>query len=175
MKSVNILFVYSSHCPHCINFIPIYNKSIELVKNTKYNINIQTLNYNNSKKHYENTPIDINNPSSLTMVLFNDPLKLSAQYIHGVPTVFIIDSNNVPKSTVEHTIIDGEPTPANIEMAAEKFIQNIINANDNPKLGSKQSGGNSFDLLNKTSMDEITYKQKYLKYKAKYEELKMFL
>lgn len=161
-----IILAKASWCPHCVHFTPIYEMAKQKIKpNLIDNCSINFVSFELDKQ--------------------NEKLKFDKDYpglslfLKGYPTVYIHMTENKNNTTptidtIDHTIATEQGNKGNIQ-AAEEFIQNIVNKYKSIKSGNKveyvsvQRGGmNNF----RTSLEESNYRNKYLKYKSKYLELK---
>ena len=106
------------------------------------------------------------------------------ELIEGYPTVYIQFNHDgkIKTAQVEHTStnvrIDGGNSDDKIEEASKRFLNNIVNiyktlTSDNKSIFiDAQTGGKLQKISsNANNLDEQNYKEKYLKYKAKYVEL----
>ncbi len=160
-KDLKVILAKADYCGHCKDFLPIFERTVELAKkelpNAEFVIEemdtrIKPMSHDNFKKNYGE---DIYNK------------------VQGYPTVILILEKDGKKTdtTVEHAA--GE-----LEKSAEKFLNNVVNGYKTLKSGvgksyvsvENQEGG-SCCKVNKVDNSDEKYKAKYIKYKSKYLEL----
>jgi thiol-disulfide isomerase/thioredoxin len=157
---ITIILIRADWCSYCKHFEPIFAIAEKIYKSNdylnKYKINFE--NYDFADKDKKNIFI---------MNHFNVMNK-----INGFPTVLL--KNNNEYKLVNHTTINDKLNIKEEEkIAANKFLDNIINILKSNESENKilytqgkeiQEGGEQ--------LQEELYKKKYLKYKSKYLELK---
>jgi hypothetical protein len=170
-NSVDIILVKSATCPHCIRFDPVWKYTSE--------------NHNLTKQLGGSKQINF---KSYDMVKQGEKTALQRDYtglyevVDGYPTALLhfFHDDKIRVVQVEHTSINmrggyQDNNTNNIKLikeASDKFLQNIINKYNTIVSNKKevhinlQNGG-----LNENYSQSI-YKEKYLKYKAKYLKLK---
>ena len=84
------------------------------------------------------------------------------------------ESNKIKTEFINHATAKGQDEKA-LESAADEFIDNIVNKyksilSGNKELHMRVQKGGMTDYM--TSMSEVEYRNKYLKYKSKYLALK---
>ena len=171
-KQIIVILVKTSWCGHCNNFKPIFNEATE-----NYKLPEDLKDYKVQFKCYDMETV--NDKNNLT-VEHNGALNM----INGYPTVLICtydnDNRNKKYYQIDHTVVndDIENDSEKIKDASDRFLSNIYNSiksiNSEGKILYMQAGGNGFKTVSKyqSSMTESIYRNKYLKYKAKYTELK---
>jgi thiol-disulfide isomerase/thioredoxin len=146
-NKIEVILAKANWCPHCTNFMPVFEKSTE-----------------DYGKEYEFSYYDFaDDAASPNKSNFdNDHGELSS-LIEGYPTVFV--KINKSHTQVNPTII----TNNNIDKAVKDFIKNI-------QIGCKtiMSGGKveHINLEGGSIEKNIIFKNKYMKYKEKYFKLK---
>jgi thiol-disulfide isomerase/thioredoxin len=145
-KEFKVILSKVGWCGHCTDFLPVFNKSKNLIKNNKTLKNI--------KVDFE--VYDMEQDKGI----FETKYGGLVDKVEGYPTVFLAQIKNDKLSkTVE---IGHAQQP-------DAFIKLISNAYED---FSKQTGGNNNELENESIVIDELYKQKYLKYKAKYLQYK---
>lgn len=166
LDKLDVILVKASWCPHCVNFTPIYEKASE-----------------EASKRPELASIDINfysyeldNPTEQEKFKKDYPGLID--HLSGYPTVYfqMLDGKTKKKKTefIDHSVVKREGEIGKKE-AVNEFIDNIVN-----KYKSIMSGGTEEYIRVQTggmekfqtSISEVLYKQKYLKYKSKYLQIK---
>ena len=137
-KELKVILSKVGWCGHCIDFLPIFNKSKNLIKNNKILKNV--------KVDFE--VYDMEEDKGI----FETKYGNLVDKIEGYPTVFLAKVKN---DKISETVEIGH------SQKSENFIKLITDAYAG---FSQQKGGanNNEDELNEL------YKLKYLKYKAKY-------
>lgn len=164
---INIILAKASWCPHCVDFTPIYELAKEKIKSTQLdNCKINFDSYELDKEHQANE--------------FKEKYPGLIDFLEGYPTVYFRitelnnKSNKVKTEFINHSVAK-EQTEKSLHSAAEEFIDNIVNKyksllSDNKELHMRvQKGGM---VNNMTNMKEVEFRNKYLKYKSKYLNLK---
>lgn len=161
---ITIILAKASWCPHCVNFTPIYELAQNTIKpnNDLDGCPIKFLSY------------ELDNENEKQIFIQTHPGLID--FLEGYPTVYfqyLKGGNRAKTEFINHTVAKEEGNKG-IKKAVQEFVENIINKYKSIKSGrvdivKVQKGG----MLNyKTSMDEVNYRNKYLKYKSKYLELK---
>ena len=157
---VTVILAKTSWCPHCIDFTPIYQKAgAEINKIAKSNKINKQFTFHSFEIDKENEKKD-----------FEQKFGELTDFINGFPSVLIKYKGGGKNYIVpiNHTFIkktDKKPNDGELKelekIAVEEFVNNIFtNVSDKKDVFvNPQNGGN-------------IYKEKYLKYKAKYIELK---
>ena len=188
-QKISIILTRANWCPHCQHFEPIFENAKKLYKNHDYLKDFEI-----GFEDYDLANDDVKN----TFMLNHNDIK---DKIQGYPTVFVNLKNKTSKQndyfTIEHTVIDNNDDNIDeskqIEQAAINFLLNITNGlksfnSENKVLfihkgGNNSSKDNNFNQFNQFNQCGIggsfldlknkdIYKEKYLKYKSKYIELK---
>jgi len=184
-QKISIILTRANWCPHCQHFEPIFENAKKLCKKHDYLKDFEI-----GFEDYDLANDDVRN----TFMLNHNDIT---DKIQGYPTVFVNLKNKTSKQndyfTIEHTIIDNDEKideSKQIEQAAMNFLINITNGlksfNSENKVLFIQKGGNNFYTTNRENKfdqcviggslidfkNKDIYKQKYLKYKSKYIELK---
>ena len=162
-NSVDIILAKTATCPFCINFNPIWEAAA---------------NENNLTKQLGGRKVNFN---AFDMKKLEDKNKFESKYtglseiLEGYPTVYIqfFHDDKLKTAQVEHTSINvrtgGGSNNNKTQEAVDRFLNNIVNVyktltSDNKAVHvNVQDGG---------KLPNSIYKEKYLKYKAKYIELK---
>ena len=171
-NNFDIILTKTLTCPYCVAFEPIWDESAKKTEGLSKQIGGKTINF---KSYNMKDQGDVNS-------LNKDYLGLT-ELIDGYPTVFIhFDHDGKIKVVqVEHTSIhrggsmfgsNNNNNKEEVEEAAKKFLNNIVNAyktatSDNKAVHVDVRGGGYSNIFANS-----VYKEKYLKYKAKYLELK---
>lgn len=162
-QEILIVLAKAGYCTYCKDFEPIFKTAKNIYKSNDF-----LKDYNIEFNEYDMVKPDISNTFMITHNKIKDDIK-------GYPTVFVnirddSDKKNIINEyeMIEHVIIDTKINEKKqVEEAAKRFLENIINGIKTLKSDSKiayiQTGG--------TSINE-NYKSKYIKYKSKYHELK---
>lgn len=172
--NINIILAKASWCPHCVDFTPIFELAKQKIKPEDIdNCSIKLLSY------------ELDKPNVKQQFQQKHPGLLD--FLEGYPTVYFQmtenNGNSRPKTEYVNHTMTKDRGQQGIEKAAQEFVQNIINKYKSIKSGNKveyvtvqkrgQKGGQLEDIRNHmTSMEEVGYRNKYLKYKSKYLELK---
>ena len=172
-QKINVILAWAHWCHFCNDFKPIYVMAKEIYKKSK-----EIDNYDIEFEDYNLAEDDIKNIFKLNHFEIQDKIT-------GYPTIFINIKNTEKKNNeylqIEQTIINENEKKNNkkqlYEVAAKKFITNIINAlkninSDNRVLITQQGGNINNNESKRNFLNEELYKKKYLKYKSKYLELK---
>jgi thiol-disulfide isomerase/thioredoxin len=181
-QKISIILTRANWCPHCQHFEPIFENAKKLYKKHDYLKDFEI-----GFEDYDLANNDIKN----TFMLNHNDIK---DKIQGYPTVFVNLKNKTSKQndyfTIEHTVIDNDDNidvSKQIEQASMNFLLNITNGlksfNSENKVLFIQKGGYNLSRENKFNQCGIggsfldlknkdIYKEKYLKYKSKYIELK---
>jgi hypothetical protein len=171
---VDVVLASTTWCPYCTKFKEIFNKAQE-------QLNLE--NIQNCIVNYLCWDLDISRKKEEFIKKYPGIIN----YIEGYPTVIILkkNGNNRPKmAIIPHSVAKTQGAQG-IAEAIEVFNQNVINKlrdfdSDNKveHVGAQhvraqhvraQSGG-MYKYM--TSMEEVGYRNKYLKYKSKYIKLK---
>ena len=165
---INIILAKASWCPHCVDFTPIYELAKEKIKSKQLD---------NCKIHFDSYELDKDNQASE----FKQKYPGLIDFLEGYPTVYFRMSeieNNKPNKVktefINHAVAK-EQNEKSLHNAAEEFIDNIVNKYKSILSGNKelhvrvQKGGM---INNMTSIQEVQFRNKYLKYKSKYLSLK---
>lgn len=160
-KSISVILVKSSSCPHCINFEPIYEISKNIYDSDDFLKKYDKINFEN----YDLKDDQIKEVFNLNHKEIKDKIKY-------YPTVYVNIQNNNKNNylLIEPTIVNEKinKDDEKIKDASDRFIINIVNCIKSVESGGKilytrsQEGGVDIDI----------YKKKYLKYKSKYLKLK---
>lgn len=154
-KDLKVILAKADYCYHCKQFLPIYEKTIELAKKQLPNAEfvIEEMDTRINSTAHENFK------SKYSEDIYNK--------VQGYPTVILILEKDGKKTNtaIEHTA--GE-----LEASAKNFLNNVVNGYKTLKSeGSKtfvsvenQEGGYCCQV---NKQDE-EYKAKYIKYKSKY-------
>jgi len=153
-NKIKVILAKASWCPHCTNFMPIYEKVSEDYGD-KYEFS-----------HYDFAD-DASSPNKANFE--NDHNEL-INSIEGYPTIIL--KNNKSHITIEPTVIRNN----NIEKAVSEFMNNIelgikTLKSDRKKEYINLEGGYSISREVLSKSDDI-FKHKYMKYKEKYHKLK---
>lgn len=188
-QKISIILTRANWCPHCQHFEPIFENAKKLYKKNDYLKDLEI-----GFEDYDLANDDVRN----TFMLNHNDIK---DKIQGYPTVFVNLKNKTSKQndyfTIEHTVKNNDDNvdeSKQIEQAAMKFLINVSNGLKNLDSENKvlfiQKGGNNLNKnfntnnnLNKCVVsggslnikNQDIYKEKYLKYKSKYTELKKSL
>jgi len=158
---ITIIYANTSWCPHCMDFTPIYKLAKKAI-NDLDGCPIKFLSY------------ALDNENEKQLFIQTHPGLID--FLEGYPTVYfqyLKGGDTVKTEFIKHTIAKEKDDKGN-KKAADEFIENITNKYKSMKSGrvdivKVQKGG----MINyKTNMDEVNYRNKYLKYKSKYLELK---
>ena len=163
--SIKIIVAGTTWCGFCKGFFEILGKVKETIKSSDVE---------GCKIDYEVFKLD----ESGEKQRFQNEYPGLSDYIEGYPTVFFqmqeVGSKERPKTElINHTVIK-EKGDKGIEKASTEFIENIRNKYKSMKSGksvfvSVQRGG----MLNyMTTLEDENYRNKYLKYKSKYLNIK---
>ena len=163
---INIILAKASWCPHCVDFTPIFESAQQKLKPSQIDgCLVKFVSFELDKANEKNR--------------FQQEYPGLIDFLEGYPTVYFQmtekDGKSRPKTEFVNHTISREQGKQGIEKAAQEFVQNIINKYKSIKSGNKeeyttvQRGGNTKAM---TSMNEVEYRNKYLKYKTKYLELK---
>lgn len=165
-KNVDVILVFSPGCFYCVKFKPVYDAIRNYIHDFKdladYNINFL--------RYEDGSGVRLPNHEKLPSY-------------QGVPTVFLYYENKY--SHVPHVIPNNEADKQELKRSVNEFLQNIsnvlksqetenkttylqIDTDENPSFKKGMSGGNVGGYGN----DEDIYRDKYIKYKKKYLELK---
>lgn len=166
-KKITVILAKAGYCTHCKNFEPIFEESTNNYKDDKYldNRDINFIDYDLATDEGK-TNFTISHLEALKMV-------------EGYPTVLVnIYDKNDKKSkyyTIDHTVVNHNINDKEKKKEASKrFLNNLSNLLKSLESGNKvlylQTGGGMRNY--QTSLKEEIYRKKYLKYKAKYLELK---
>jgi len=143
-----VILAKASWCPHCDNFMPVYDKASE-----KYGENYEFSFYDFAD--------DAPSPNKSN---FEDEHQELVDLVDGYPTVFL-KRDNKTHTKINTSVIKNN----NLEKAVNEFGNNIENGYKNlisdKKMEYISLGGG---LINNNDY----YKNKYMKYKQKYFELK---
>jgi thiol-disulfide isomerase/thioredoxin len=155
-KDLKVILVKADYCGHCRDFLPIYEKAIELAEESfsyaefiieEMDKRINPIAYENFKSKYGEEILS---------------------KIEGYPTVVLIFEKDGKKidTQIDHTV--GEKNEA-----AKRFLNNLNNKYNTLKSDSKkefvsvnQQQGGDCKVNNVEYNDK--YKVKYIKYKSKY-------
>ena len=184
-QKISIILARANWCPHCQHFEPIFENAKKLYKKHDYLKDFEI-----GFEDYDLANDDVMN----TFMLNHNDIK---DKIQGYPTVFVNLKNKTSKQndyfTIEHTVTandDKIDESKQIEQAAINFLINISNGlksfNSENKVLFIQKGGNNLNTINTKnkfnqcaiggSLIELKnkdiYRDKYLKYKSKYIQLK---
>jgi thiol-disulfide isomerase/thioredoxin len=167
-KKITVILAKAGYCGHCKDFEPIYEESRNNYKDDKY-LDDQDINF----VDYDLATDEGKNNFTITHL---EALKM----VEGYPTVLVNISDKNKKNnkyyTIDHTVVNhsiNDDEEKNKE-ASKRFLINLSNLlksldSDNKVLYLQTGGG----MRNyQTSLKEEIYRKKYLKYKAKYLELK---
>ena len=165
---INIILAKASWCPHCVDFTPIYELAKERI-NSKQQLD-------NCKITFDSYELDKENQASE----FKQKHPGLIDFLEGYPTVYFRmnelnnESNKIKTEFINHATAKGQDEKA-LESAADEFIDNIVNKyksilSGNKELHMRVQKGGMTDYM--TSMSEVEYRNKYLKYKSKYLALK---
>jgi thiol-disulfide isomerase/thioredoxin len=166
-KEITVILARAGWCGHCQHFEPIYKKTIEIHSNDKF-----LSKYNIIFKNY-----DLANDADKTNFTINHLAAINM--VEGYPTVLVNVNDKENKEdkyyTISHTVVDENiKEDEQHEEASKRFLVNIANLikslNSDSKVLYIQTGGAMIKY--KTSLKEEIYRNKYLKYKSKYIELK---
>jgi thiol-disulfide isomerase/thioredoxin len=160
-KKINVILAKASWCPHCIHFTPIYEKAkTKAVKDKRLSgLDINFLSFELDRTDEQNR--------------FKEEYPGLIDYLQGYPSVYfqIIDDKKKKKTDfVDHTVAEGS-SDKDVDRAVENFLNNIVNKYKSMNSDGKeeyvavQKGGMR---LFTTDMNEVKYREKYLKYKSKY-------
>ena len=160
-KEIEIILAKATWCRHCKNFEEIYNHS---KNNYKKNSELKNLNL-----LFSDHDLALEDERDIFMKKYLNAMD----FVEGYPTVLI--KINDKYLIVEHTVLDEKEEKKNqVDEASKRFLENISNVikslNSENKILYTQSGGSS--NIYKTSIEEETYRKKYIKYKFKYLKLK---
>ena len=145
---IKVILAKASWCPHCSDFMPIYEKATENQGN-KYEFNCYDF--------ADDAPTPNKNN-------FEDDHRELVNLIDGYPTIFVkINDNSHIK--VDPTIIRNN----DINKAVKEFINNIENGLKTLSSGRRKE---YVRLEGGFIENDEYYKNKYIKYKQKYVELK---
>lgn len=168
-NKINVVLVKAAWCHYCNDFLPIYNKSSNIVNENK-----SLQNYNVAFETY-----DITIPSEEQNLKKKYPELLDK--IDGYPFVFLqtVHDNKNKVSPIHHVVAnhDDKLNEADeIKKSATEFVDNISNGyktltSDSKDLFTNMTGGGNKNL-DRTTKNEALSRQKYIKYKTKYLELK---
>ena len=177
-QKISIILARANWCPHCQHFEPIFENAKLLCKTHDYLKDFEI-----KFEDYDLANDDVKN----TFILNHYNIK---DKIQGYPTVFVNLKNKTSKQndyfTIEHTAIDDNNLDESkqIEKAAMNFLLNITNGlksfNSENKVLFVHKGGKNFKEVNNCVIggslidlkNKDIYKEKYLKYKSKYMNLK---
>ena len=166
-STISIILARASWCPHCVNFEPIYtdlmkkyDKGDKIIPEYLKKLNIKFVDFDCGDPDVKNT-FDISHPKAK---------------IEGYPSVLINIRNKTSNTyhDVPHTQISHDlDKTKQVEEASKRFMENIINSLKTIESGGSvkytQTGGGRTSY---TPIIQETYRNKYLKYKSKYLELK---
>lgn len=165
-EKITVILTRANWCIHCQHFEPIFTLSEKDWKNNKYlkDFNLEFKNYDMANDDEKNI---------FMLEHFN-----ALEKIKGYPTV-VININDGKSSKyllIDHTVIDTNVNKDKQDAdASDRFFKNISNAikskNSDNKVLYLQTGGSPI-YNNQTPIKESIYRNKYLKYKSKYFELK---
>ena len=162
---ITIILAKASWCPHCVDFTPIYEIAQSKLKpNQVDNCNINFISF------------ELDDNSQKNRFLQEYPGLID--FLEGYPTVYFqmkeLNGGSRAKTEFINHTISKQQNKQGLDEAATEFIQNIVNKYKSIKSGKSeyvqiQKGG----MINyKTSMNEEEYRNKYLKYKSKYLNLR---
>jgi thiol-disulfide isomerase/thioredoxin len=168
-NNFNIILTKTLTCPYCIDFTPIWDSAVKK-NNLSKQLGGKKINFRSYNMKDQG---DVNS-------LNQDYMGLT-QLIEGYPTVFAYFKHDGKTKVVqvEHTsiprgnsMLGGTNNNKEIDDAANKFLNNITNAyktatSDNKAVHVDVQDGGNLNIFSNSA-----YKGKYLKYKAKYLELK---
>lgn len=165
--NITVILAKASWCPHCVDFTPIYKLAKEKIK---------PKDIDNCQINFVSFELDKNGEKER----FQQEYPGLIDFLEGYPTVYFQmtekNGNSRPKTEfISHTTAK----QGGVEQAVQEFVKNIINKYKSIKSDNKveyttvQKGGQYRKMAsNMTSMEEVEYRNKYLKYKSKYLELK---
>lgn len=175
-QKISIILTRANWCPHCQHFEPIFEEAKNIYKKHDYLKDFEI-----GFEDYDLAEDDIKNTFMLNHNDISDKIR-------GYPTVFINLKNKTSKQndyfTIEHTIVDSNIAESKQHNhAAKKFLENIANGlksfdSENKVLFIQQGGNKSMPCSvggNLSINNQAIFKEKYLKYKSKYIELKKSL
>lgn len=162
---INIILAKASWCPHCVDFMPIYELAKEKMNSKKL--------LDDCKITFDAFDLDKETQASE----FKQKYPGLIDFLEGYPTVYFrmseSQTNNPHKVKTEfinHAVAKEQNKEA-FEAAANEFIDNIVNKYKSVLSGNKElhlsvQKGGMIDYM--TSAQEVKYRKKYLKYKSKY-------
>ncbi len=170
-KKITVILAKSGFCIHCKNFEPIYEESRNNYKENEYldNHNINFLDYDFATEEGK---------TNFTISHLN-AIELVERYPTVLVNIYDKNDNNDKNRkyyTIEHTVVNNNINneEEKIKEASNRFLINLSNLLKSLESGNKvlylQTGGYMKNY--QTSLKEEIYRKKYLKYKAKYLELK---
>lgn len=165
LTNIEIILAKANWCGHCKNFEKIYKYSQDNYK--EYDEEFKNLNL-----VFSDHDLALEDVRDIFMI--NYPKAM--EFVEGYPTVLLKIKDKY--LIVEHTILDENQDKENqVSDASKRFLENISNVikslNSENKILYTKSGGSS--NIYKTSLEEETYRKKYIKYKSKYLKLKIKL
>lgn len=163
-NNIVVILAKANWCGHCQRFSPVFEYSSENYKNNEY-----LKNYNIKFESYDLADDDEKRNFMLSHLKAYDK-------VDGYPTVLILinKDNKINYHNINHVEVENIKDKKQISSSSKIFIENISNAlkslNSENKSLFLQIGGNINN--NKTLLSEEKYRNKYLKYKSKYLNLK---
>jgi thiol-disulfide isomerase/thioredoxin len=165
-KEISVILVRANWCGHCKNFEPIFDETKK--------------NYleNDFFKNYKMKFVDYDMESSEGKIAFENSHGDAQNLVNGYPTIIVKISDSDKKEkyhTIDHTVVDNSVEKKNQHQhASKKFLNKLIDliktVNSDQKITYTDEGG--FNNKYRTSLTEINFRNKYLKYKSKYLKLK---
>ncbi len=168
-QEITIILARASWCPHCKDFEPIFENTKNVISEFDDLIN-EKINF----EDYDFADDNIKNKFIFSHLKGMDKIS-------GYPTVLINIKNKSSKTNdyipIEHVILDEKDGSMEKQLneASKRFLSKVVSVlktkNSDGKIKYVQEGGSN-NNLNKTSLNEETHREKYLKYKYKYLKLK---
>jgi thiol-disulfide isomerase/thioredoxin len=162
-KNITILLAKANWCGHCQRFAPVFEYSENTYKENSY-----LKDYDIKFKSFDLADDDEKKNFMLSYLeAFNK--------VDGYPTILMIKKNNERLNYyhIDHVEVNNPEDRDQIKSSSEIFIKNIENVLKSIDSENKslfvQVGGKTD---NKTLLSEEIYRNKYLKYKSKYLNLK---
>ena len=167
-KEIQIILARANWCGHCQDFEPIYEETTKNHNGDKF--------LNKYKISFKNYDLATNDDKTNFTINHVDAVNMVEGYPSVLVNVIDKEKKNNKYYTISHTVIDEniKDKTEQKQEASNRFLVNVTNLiksieSDN-KILYMQTGG--VMIKYQTSSNDEIYRNKYLKYKSKYLELK---